>query len=302
MVLILNNSQLETFIHVADSGSFNKAAENLYISPPAVIKQINAMEKELEATLFIRSHRGLILTDAGKIFYRDAAYLLQYYQEAKERAKNATQIDSCILKIGTSPMTPGKFLLDLWPHIHSQLPNIKFQLVPFENNPETVKKIQKAFEQKIDMVVGVLDPNYLKERGCAATFLSQEPIRIAVPFRHQLAKKEFLTLDDLKDEKLMLIHRGWNAYIDKLRDYLENNYPEIHIETFDFYGTEAYNQCELNNNLIMTITPWKDVHPLLKVLPVKWDFTIPFGILHSQTPAKHIQCFLDVIKQIISKQ
>ena len=86
----MNNSQLETFIHVADSGSFNKAAENLYISPPAVIKQINAMEKELEATLFIRSHRGLILTDAGKIFYRDAVYLLQYYQETKERAKKCS--------------------------------------------------------------------------------------------------------------------------------------------------------------------------------------------------------------------
>ena len=46
--------QLETFISVAEAGSFNKAAEELYISAPAVIKQINALESELDLTLFIR--------------------------------------------------------------------------------------------------------------------------------------------------------------------------------------------------------------------------------------------------------
>ena len=44
------NSQLTTFVQVADSGSFNKAAEALYISSTAVIKQINALEKHLGPT------------------------------------------------------------------------------------------------------------------------------------------------------------------------------------------------------------------------------------------------------------
>ncbi len=60
------NLQLETFIVVADLGSFNKAAESLYITPPAVTKQINLLEKDLGLTLFIRTHRGLVLTEAGK--------------------------------------------------------------------------------------------------------------------------------------------------------------------------------------------------------------------------------------------
>ena len=298
----MNTSQLETFIHVADVGSFNKAAEALYISSPAIIKQINALEKELDVLLFNRGHRGLILTAAGQAFYKDAAYLLQYYKEAKERAKNTAHNNSCILKIGTSPMTPGKFLLDFWPRIHDYLPNTKFQLVTFENTPENAKEIQKAFENKIDMVVGVIDENYLQERGCSATFLSEEPIRVAVPLRHRLAGKAMLTLDDFKGESLMLIHRHWNAHIDTLRDYLINSYSEIHIETFDFYGTNTYNQCELNNHLIMTIDPWKEVHPLLKVLPVQWNFTIPFGILHAQKPSKNVQRFLEAIKQIVRKQ
>ena len=48
------NPQLETFIVVADMGSFNKAAEALYITPPAVTKQINLLENDLGLQLFNR--------------------------------------------------------------------------------------------------------------------------------------------------------------------------------------------------------------------------------------------------------
>lgn len=64
------NPQLETFIRVADAGSFNKAAEESYITPTAVIKQINLLEASLNVKLFERTHRGLTLTKAGKSLYR----------------------------------------------------------------------------------------------------------------------------------------------------------------------------------------------------------------------------------------
>ena len=54
------NKQLETFICVADSGSFSKAAEKLYLSTTAVIKQINLLEDSLGLTLFSRTHLSLI--------------------------------------------------------------------------------------------------------------------------------------------------------------------------------------------------------------------------------------------------
>lgn len=63
------NPQLETFVHVAEAGSFNKAAEEHYITPPAVIKQVNLLEKNLDVQLFVRTHRGLLLTEAGKSLY-----------------------------------------------------------------------------------------------------------------------------------------------------------------------------------------------------------------------------------------
>lgn len=72
------DGRLETFIKVAEVGSFTKAADDLYITPTAVMKQINALEKELSVTLFGRTNHGLRLTKAGESFLQDARYLLEY--------------------------------------------------------------------------------------------------------------------------------------------------------------------------------------------------------------------------------
>ena len=85
------NPQLETFLRVADAGSFNKAAEEAYITPTAVIKQINLLEADLGVKLFERSYRGLTLTKAGKSLYQDAKYIIQYCKDSVTRAKNAMQ-------------------------------------------------------------------------------------------------------------------------------------------------------------------------------------------------------------------
>lgn len=107
------NPQLETFIRVADAGSFNKAAEQSYITPTAVIKQINLLEADLGVKLFERTHRGLLLTKAGKSLYNDAKYVIQYCKDSVTRAKNAMQEGDHVIRIGTSPMTPAGILVEL---------------------------------------------------------------------------------------------------------------------------------------------------------------------------------------------
>lgn len=101
------NPQLETFIRVADAGSFNKAAEQAFITPTAVIKQINLLEADLGVALFERTHRGLTLTKAGNSLYKDTKYIIQYCKDSVVRAKNAMQENTDMIRIGTSPMTPA---------------------------------------------------------------------------------------------------------------------------------------------------------------------------------------------------
>ena len=117
------NPQLETFLAVVESGSFNKAAERLYISPPAVIKQINLLEKSLDLQLFVRTHRGLRLTKAGHSLYQDAKYIIQYCKDSVTRARNAMQESESVIRIGTSPMTPAQVPVNLWPKRQGDCPD-----------------------------------------------------------------------------------------------------------------------------------------------------------------------------------
>ena len=92
---MMYNPQLDTFLCVVEAGSFSKAAEQLYISAPAVIKQINSLEASLGMKLFDRTHRGLVVTEAGQSIYNDAKYIIGYCKESVQRAKEAMQYRRC---------------------------------------------------------------------------------------------------------------------------------------------------------------------------------------------------------------
>ena len=296
------NPQLETFLAVVESGSFNKAAERLYISPPAVIKQINLLEKSLDLQLFVRTHRGLRLTKAGHSLYQDAKYIIQYCKDSVTRARNAMQESEEIIRIGTSMMTPAQILVDLWPRLQEYCPDIKFRLVPVENTPENAREILGNLGQNIDVVAGIFDETMLQLRRCAGLEISRESICCAVSIHHRLAVKERLTVNDLHGETLMLMRRNWSHYVDMLRDDLRENHPEISIEDFDFYDVTAFNKCENNNCVLMAIENWKYVHPLLKILPVDWGYTIPFGLLHSPEPSPMVSRFLKAVEKVLVQQ
>ena len=249
----LYNPQLETFLCVAQCGSFNKAAEKLYISPPAVIKQINLLEESLGLQLFVRTHRGLALTEAGQSLCQDAKYIIQYCKASVTRAKNTMQESDSVIRIGTSPMTPAQVLADLWPQVQQHCPNIKFQLIPFENTPENAREILGHLGQNIDVVAGIFDATMLNLRQCAGLEISREPICCAVSIHHRLAQKEKLSVQDLYGERLMLMRRDWSHYVDLLRDDIWKNHPQIQIVDFDFYDVTAFNQCENNNCVLMAI-------------------------------------------------
>lgn len=295
------NPQLDTFLCVAEAGSFNKAAEKLYISPPAVIKQINLLEENLDLQLFVRTHRGLVLTKAGQSLYQDTKYIIQYCKDSVTRAKNAMQETANVIRIGTSPMTPAQVLVDLWPKLQAYCPNIKFQLIPFDNTPENAREILGNLGQNIDVVAGIFDETMLNLRQCKGLEISREPICCAVSVHHRLAQKNSLTVQNLYGENLMLMRRDWSHYVDLLRDDLWKNHPQIHIVDFDFYDVAAFNQCENNNCVLMAVENWRYVHPLLKILPVDWGYTIPFGLLHSPNPSFAVAEFLRAVEKAVKQ-
>ena len=292
----LYNPQLDTFITAAEEGSFSKAAEKGHITPTAVIKQINALETHLGFPLFLRTHRGIILTEAGTSLYKDVKYLIQYCRDSAMRARETEK--AALIRVGTSPMTPGKFLMDLWPAVHGLLPDLSIQLIPFDNTPEHAREILTHLGERIDVVAGVYDGPTLTRWNCSALRIKDFPLRLAMSYRHPLAGKPEITMDDLPGQTVWIIHPGWHTAMDQLRRDLEAR-KNIRIRTFDFYRTEIFNQAEQENALLAAIDLWQDVHPLMKLTPCRWPYAMTYGLLYSPTPSKSVSRFISALQTVL---
>lgn len=298
---MMYNPQLETFICVVDSGSFSKAAEKLYITSPAVIKQINSLEGSLNLQLFERTHRGLFVTEAGKALYKDSKYLIQYCKDSVVRARAAMEVLQEVIRIGVSPMTPPQVFVTLWPKIQKYCPDIKFKLVPFENTPENAREILGNLEQNIDVIAGIFDDTMLNLRRCRGMQISEEHFCCAVALHHRLAGKKRLTFKDLYGENLLMMRKGWSRNMDSLREELIEHYPQIQVVDFDFYNVDVFNRCENSSDVLIAIQNWASVHPLMKIIPVEWDYKIPFGLLYAPEPSEKVKKLLAATKQVMEE-
>lgn len=105
---------------------------------------------------------------------------------------------------------------------------------------------------------------------------------IAVSREHPLASKSRVDIKDLYGETLMMVRRGDSGVNDFIRNDLEKNHPQIHIEdTPLFYDLSVFNRCAETGNVLLTIECWREVHPGLVSIPVNWDYSIPYGLLYS---------------------
>jgi DNA-binding transcriptional LysR family regulator len=291
---------LEDFVRVADAGSFSKAAEQLYISTTAIIKKINQLEDRLGVVLFVRTHKGVTLTSAGRTMYQDAKYIMHYTSIAISRAKQATLNDKSIIRVGQSLITPSDFLVELWPRIQEHCPELQIRIVPYENTPEIVSDLLENIGKDIDVFAGLFDPTMLEYRKCAALGISNQAFKCAIPMNHHLAKKRRLQISDLFGEKLMLVEPGKFLYFDVLRNDIISKYPEIKIIDFASFNIAAFNQCENNNCILVVIGPWRNIHPLLKTKTITWEYSTPYGIIHSRNPSPQVSKFLTGVEKALN--
>ncbi len=288
--------RLTAFVCVADCGSFNKAAERLYLSPPSVMKQINALEKQLDLKLFDRSNQGIRLTPAGQVIYRHARYLFDYATKAVEEARQQEHITSTTFCIGSSLLNPCKPFMDLWYQVDQAFPGYKLHIVPFEDTRTGILSEIGSLGTKYDFLVAACDSaNWLEL--CDILPLGTYRMCCAVAREHPLAGKACLTLRDLYGQTLMIGARGDSQTVDRVRAEVERH-PEIRIEdTAQFYDIQVFNRCAQTANVMLTLECWKDVHPGLVTLPVDWPYKVPYGVLYTKHASGDILRFLSLIRE-----
>lgn len=296
------NSQLELFICVADCGSFNKAADKLYVTPTAVMKQMNLLEGHLGLKLLVRTNQGIRLTPAGESIYKDAKFLIAYSQKAIEKARQLELAASMTIRVGTSMLNPCKVFMDLWNRVNDRFPQFKISIVPFEDNHENILSVIDSIGQKFDFLVGVCDSVAWKSR-CQFRPLGEYRRCVAVPVQHRLARKKQIAITDLYGETLMMVQRGDSPINDRVRDWIKREHPQIHIEdTPHYYDIGVFNRCEQANCVLSTVECWKDIHPSLVTIPADWEETIPYGLLYPLEASDEIRQFLQAVDGLYSEK
>lgn len=289
------NQQLTAFVCAADSGSFSKAAESLFIFPTAVMKQINSLEQHLGIKLLERTPQGVHLTPGGEIIYKDAKFLFNYSKRSIENAKQAMNSQDDFFLVGTSMLNPAKPFMDLWYAVSKEFSNYKLHLVPFEDNHEGILSEIAQLGGKFDFLVGVCDSKMWLNK-CRMLPLGHYKKMCAVPRNHRLAHKKILNIEDLYGETLMMVKEGDSALNDLVRHDLVKNHPQIQIEdTHHFYDISVFNRCAETGNVLLTIECWQDVHPALINIPVNWDYSIPYGLLYSTNASEKVLKFVNAL-------
>ena len=290
------NPQLDAFIMVADRGSFSKAAKAMYISAPAVIQQVNLLEKSCGFKLFSRSNHGVELTSAGHSLYRDAKAIIKLSDEAVKRAALLAESSETTVRIGTSLLYKCRMLPDLWPQVSETYPNLKIEILSmsgYRNRSELFKALGTEFDL-FEGIYGTAGWNGL----CRFLELKRTPVCCAVSSRHRLSGMKKLTMQDLHGECLVMPAEGTSREIDTLRKLIHANDPSVRITDSRHYDLNTFTLCELNDYVLITQPVYSDIHSNLITIPLETDITMPYGLIYSNNPTPATERFIGAVKKL----
>ncbi len=296
------NPQIETFIKVAEEGSFSKASEKMYLSKVSVMKQIDALEGRTGIKLFIRTNHGAVLTPAGRAFYQDALKLKNDAENALARAKGIAGKERNVIRVGTSMLRSCKPLMELWAEMDNGNFPFQIEMIPFNDEPSELNKVFDSLGKNIDMIVGGIGT---EKQMLGRLFLPLKKLKccIALSRKHPLSAKKSLTWADLSGENMLLVKRGSTPVLDAMRTEIETEHPDIHlIDMQNPYDVTVFNECERMGYIMETLDAWADVHPSLVTLPMEWDYEIPCGIMYSSKASGAVRAFIEAVKSHIDKE
>lgn len=289
--------ELEAFVTTANVGSFQKASDLLFISSTALIKQINALEEETGLTLFIRTNRGIQLTEEGKIFHGIARDILQRYALGIQAARNKRAELGTPIRIGLSPMSPFmSFAEEMLPE-NDLNRYFTLEFLPISSDYKDFMEEMQNLGARVDMIPYILGQNDLK--GICNTFcLANLPLRIAVPKGHPLSGRKKLGYDDLAGQEIYTISGDVNEYYREINQEIKGWVPEAKLHSVRYFDFGLLNRAACNQCLILAPENMKHVHPLFSLLEGPWAGVIPYGVYYGRNPSDPVIRFTEALMDL----
>jgi DNA-binding transcriptional LysR family regulator len=198
----MNLDHLRTLVHIVEHGSLSAAARARRISQPAVTKQVQRMESELGLALLIRGpKREVELTPAGARVLSFAQETLTNFEALERELAALKDIGEGTLSLAASTI-PGEYLLPgLLAAFRTEYPLLEARMTV----SDTAEVVSRLLDDEAD--IGVIG-SVIKRRGLRLERLVADEIVLVVPPDHPLAGEQEVTVDQLKDQPLILREEG----------------------------------------------------------------------------------------------
>lgn len=210
---------LRYFVAVAEELNFTRAARRLHTSQPSLSQQIRQLESTVGVLLLDRSRHHVALTNAGRVFFREARDILGRIDHAGRLAKQAADGHAGDLSVGTFPAADVRILPALRPLMAAHLPHLRIVLHS-KYAMEPIKGLQS----------GALDVAFVRgpmsTEGLDVIELVREPIVVVLPAHHALARRKRIPVQALNDLPCITMDP---SLAPALHDAIALLYQEAHI-------------------------------------------------------------------------
>lgn len=287
----MNTQQLECFVKVAEKLNFTKAAEELYISTPAVTHHIKNLEEELNTTLFLRTSKIVQLTETGALFYGEAKDILLKMAMAEKRVKKLASQKLAVIRIGCSSQTELSFLETPLKKLKEAFPAVYPQIII-----QDYSILRNMFNnEKLDILLGTKEVaaethNYVFKK------IKNIEIFAVVSENSPLALQEEISLTKLYEMPLIALHPRLTPfqYGNKLQEFI-TLHGQDHFQFLCESDQSAFLLAKCGYGITVLPETYIPDHPvgvrilrLAETMPV-----IEYGIAcHKALKEKHIKEFL----------
>ncbi len=283
--------QLEYFRMVSELNNITKAAEKLGVTQPSITVAIKKLEDELGIILFNRNQKKNSLTSEGKVFLKRVENILNEIDDAKKEMSDLQGLDKGLISLGI-PMMVGSYL---FPNIFScfkkEFPNIDFSIVE-DGSREIVNLLEHG-----NLDLGIVLLNDIPESLDTITIQENELVA-CLPLHHPLANKSKITIEDLKNEKLILF--GENTFHRKVIVDLfkEKNYePNIIISSSQIRTIHSLILNEMGITFLLDFIAKK--LPDIVIIPLEHSINIKIALAWNKTKYTSLasKAFINYIKE-----
>lgn len=251
MLTSMELRQLRYFVAVAESGNISRAAERIFLTQPALSRQIKALEHQIGQGLLERKAHSIRLTPVGEALLREARDLLHHADQVLERVRIAGR--GVRLRVGYSPSLASGILsvaVENFTQAHSGARVELFDL-------STAEMLAGLESDKLEVVLTVA--SNAETRGFKWTPLVRAPWKLAVNRKHSFARQQRVTPAEVAREPLLVFcQRDYPEYWDIITGWLRAHRQQPRIAG-EYDGMESL-MAAVESGLGVAAVPARTAH------------------------------------------